>query len=69
MQDIWAIKFNTEYYVNDAGNQIYLLGLSILLSVKESILHENVEYPEQYYKGEYIADLAKEAFENLVKNF
>ncbi|MEE6631088.1 acyl-[acyl-carrier-protein]--UDP-N-acetylglucosamine O-acyltransferase, partial [Campylobacter coli] len=46
------------------GNRaIYLLGLSILLSVKESILHENVEYPEQYYKGEYIADLAKEAFE------
>ncbi|ECK8041424.1 arginine--tRNA ligase [Campylobacter jejuni] len=62
-------KFHTEYYVNDAGNQIYLLGLSILLSVKESILHENVEYPEQYYKGEYIADLAKEAFEKFGKEF
>ncbi|WP_065980188.1 arginine--tRNA ligase domain-containing protein, partial [Campylobacter coli] len=31
-------KFDTEYYVNDAGNQIYLLGLSIFLSSKESIL-------------------------------
>lgn len=62
-------KFDTEYYVNDAGNQIYLLGLSILLSVKENVLHENVEYPEQYYKGEYIADLAKEAFEKFGKEF
>lgn len=62
-------KFDTEYYVNDAGNQIYLLGLSILLSIKENILKENVEYPEQYYKGDYIAELAKEAFANFDKEF
>jgi len=49
-----------EYYINDAGRQIYLLGLSIYLSVKE-LLGEEVEWPEEYYRGEYIKELAKEA--------
>ncbi|EPP4226474.1 arginine--tRNA ligase [Campylobacter coli] len=62
-------KFDTEYYVNDTGNQIYLLGLSIFLSIKESILKEEVEYPEQYYKGDYITDLAKEAYEHFSQDF
>lgn len=54
---------DTEYYVNDAGNQIHLLGLSIYLVGKESILNQTVTFPEQYYRGEYIEDLAREAFE------
>lgn len=58
-------QVDTEYYVNDAGNQIYLLGLSIFLVGKESLLKESVTFPEQYYKGEYIEDLAKEAYENF----
>lgn len=62
-------KFDTEYYVNDAGNQIYLLGLSVLLAVKEHCLNEEVQYPEQYYKGEYIIDLAKEAFVKFEKDY
>ncbi|EAI2145733.1 arginine--tRNA ligase [Campylobacter lari] len=62
-------KFDTEYYVNDAGNQIYLLGLSILLAVKEYCLKEQVQYPDEYYKGEYIIDVAKEAFVDFEKDF
>ncbi|TQR30925.1 arginine--tRNA ligase [Campylobacter sp. MIT 99-7217] len=62
-------KFDTEYYVNDAGNQIYLLGLSVLLAVKEHCLVQEVDYPEEYYRGAYIVDLAKEAFENFDKSF
>lgn len=50
----------TEYYINDAGAQIQMLGLSILLAGREHILKEQVIYPESYYKGEYIIDLAKE---------
>jgi len=47
-----------EYYVNDAGNQIDLLGLSIQLYARENILKESVEYPESYYRGDYLEGLA-----------
>jgi arginyl-tRNA synthetase len=47
-----------EYYVNDAGNQIDLLGLSIALYARENILNETVEYPESYYRGDYLEGLA-----------
>ena len=52
-----------EYYVNDAGNQIDLLGLSIQLEGRSALLGEEVEYPESYYRGEYLSELAKEAIE------
>ncbi len=54
-----------EYYVNDAGNQIDLLGLSIQLEGRESILKEKVQYPESYYRGDYVLDLAKGAVEKF----
>ena len=55
-----------EYYVNDAGNQIDLLGLSIQLYARENILkEENVEYPESYYRGEYLEGLALGAQEHF----
>lgn len=47
-----------EYYVNDAGNQIDLLGLSIQLYARENIFKEEVAYPEAYYRGEYLEGLA-----------
>ena len=56
-----------EYYVNDAGNQIDLLGLSIQLYAREHILGEDVEYPEAYYRGEYLEDLAQGAIEKFGK--
>ena len=52
-----------EYYVNDAGNQIDLLGVSLQLEGRSSLLGEEVEWPEKYYRGEYLSDLAKEAVE------
>ena len=54
-----------EYYVNDAGNQIDLLGLSIQLYGRENILNEEVEYPESYYRGEYLEGLANGAVEKF----
>ncbi len=56
-----------EYYVNDAGNQIDLLGLSIQLYGRENILGEDVEYPESYYRGEYLEALANGAIEKFGK--
>jgi len=54
----------SEYYVNDAGNQIRLLGVSIYLGGLE-LLGKNPTYPQEYYKGEYILDLAKEAIDSF----
>ena len=54
-----------EYYVNDAGNQIDLLGLSIQLYARENLLGESVEYPESYYRGEYLEGLAQGAKEKF----
>ncbi len=50
-----------EYYVNDAGNQMDLLGLSLQLEAMSSLLKMSVEYPEKYYRGEYLKELAIEA--------
>ena len=47
----------TEYYINDAGKQMRLLGLSILLRSRQ-LAGLPVEWPEEYYRGSYIADLA-----------
>jgi len=58
-------KITTEYYVNDAGNQVDLLGLSLYLAGREHILGLVVEWPEEFYRGEYIVDLAHVAKEEL----
>jgi hypothetical protein len=52
----------SEYYVNDAGNQMKLLGLSLVSSYKKNILKQEIEYPQTYYKGEYIDDVAKDIY-------
>ncbi len=57
-----------EYYVNDAGNQIDLLGLSIQLEAQSTLLEMSVEYPEKYYRGEYMSVLASEALELFGKD-
>ncbi|GAA6851442.1 arginine--tRNA ligase [Helicobacter pylori] len=54
-----------EYYVNDMGSQIRLLGLSIWLAYREHVLQESVTYPEVFYKGEYIIEIAKKANNDL----
>ncbi len=51
-------NISSEYYVNDAGNQIKLLGLSIFLVGQDNFLDTKVCWPEEYYRGEYIFDLA-----------
>ncbi|MEG2139696.1 MAG: arginine--tRNA ligase [Bilophila sp.] len=49
----------TEYYINDAGRQMRLLGLSIWLRAKE-LAGLPVTWPEDYYHGSYIIDIARE---------
>ncbi len=49
----------TEYYINDAGRQMRILGLSILYRYRE-LLGEPVTEPEDYYRGDYVKDLARQ---------
>lgn len=49
----------TEYYINDAGAQMDMLGLSVSLAGRDFVLNEEVEYPETYYRGEYLVEIAK----------
>ncbi|XOB62585.1 arginine--tRNA ligase [Campylobacterota bacterium DY0563] len=53
----------TEYYVNDAGAQMDMLGLSVSLAGRDFVLKENVDYPETYYRGDYLVDIAQKIFE------
>ncbi|MFH0913206.1 MAG: arginine--tRNA ligase [Candidatus Omnitrophota bacterium] len=48
-----------EYYLNDEGNQIDILGRSIELRLRE-LSGEHVEFPEDYYQGDYIYEIARE---------
>lgn len=47
-----------EYYYNDAGRQITLLGESVKLRYLQ-LLGQTVELAEEYYQGEYIVELAR----------
>jgi len=46
-----------EYYVNDAGSQIRLLGESVHARILESV-GQPVTFPENGYHGEYVRELA-----------
>ncbi|MFH0941094.1 MAG: arginine--tRNA ligase [Candidatus Omnitrophota bacterium] len=52
-----------EYYLNDEGNQVNILGSSILLRYRE-LGGEKIEFPEDHYQGTYITDLARELFDD-----
>lgn len=57
-----------EFYVNDFGNQVNLLGNSVLARIKE-IKGENFIFPEEGYHGEYIKDIAKWIIDNHSSEF
>ncbi len=47
-----------EYYFNNAGRQMRMLGDSVRLRYKE-ILGDNSPFPEDHYQGEYIREIAQ----------
>jgi len=49
-----------EYYFNDAGRQMRVLADSVRLRAKQ-LLGESLSFPEDYYQGEYIREIAKKA--------
>lgn len=55
-------EVDREYYFNNAGRQMRVLGDSVKLRYLET-LGEIVSFPEDYYQGEYIKEIAKQLFE------
>jgi len=54
---------STEYYINDAGRQVELLGLSVYIALQK-IFGKDTPMPDDCYKGEYINELAKEIYDS-----
>ena len=52
-------KVVREYYINDEGVQISLLGRSVKARLRE-LSGEKSDFPEDGYKGEYIYEIARE---------
>ncbi len=63
--DFMGFDVRREYYLNDEGNQINILGRSVGLRMKE-LAGEHIEFPEDYYQGDYIYDIARLAKEKNV---
>jgi arginyl-tRNA synthetase len=62
-----GFDITTEYYINDAGAQMDLLGLSVSLAARDFIFNEDVAYPETYYRGDYLIDIANVVIEKFGK--
>ncbi|NLB82805.1 MAG: arginine--tRNA ligase, partial [Synergistaceae bacterium] len=63
-------KVEREYYINDAGLQMDILGRSTRARYFELAGRaEDAPFPEDGYKGEYIYDIAREIFDSEGESF
>ncbi len=53
-----------EYYFNNAGRQMRVLGESVRLRYLE-LLGQNIEFPGDHYQGQYIIDIARTIYEEF----
>ncbi len=56
-------EVETEYYINDIGRQMRVLGHSVYLRMLQLAGNKDVVFPEDHYQGGYIQDIAKRLFE------
>lgn len=57
-----------EYYFNNAGRQMRVLGNSVAARYLE-LLGESPEFKEEYYQGEYIKEIAKKIYDEFADNY
>jgi len=62
-----GFKVKREYYLNDEGNQITLLGKSVQSRLNE-LNGEKIDFPDNYYQGDYIYSIARQAQKEKVKS-
>lgn len=51
---------SAEYYINDAGKQMRTLGFSVWKRAKELACGDTTPFPEDYYQGTYLVDIARD---------
>ena len=57
-------KVDREYYFNNAGRQMRVLGDSVRIRYL-NLLDKQIDFPKDYYQGEYIASIAKKLKEEF----
>ncbi|MDH4231299.1 MAG: arginine--tRNA ligase [Nitrospirota bacterium] len=57
-----------EYYINDAGRQIKMLGLSLYAKYQQ-LLGRDFEFPEDGYRGQYIDEEASALYESIGEKY
>lgn len=62
-----GFEVTREYYFNDAGRQMRILGESVKARYYE-ILGEKYEFPEDGYQGDYIKDIAQGIIDEIGNN-
>ena len=57
--DAAGYRVQREYYINDAGHQVAVLGRSLEIRFRQ-LLGEDIPLPEDAYPGEYLVEVARE---------
>ena len=55
-------EIEREYYVNDAGTQVQLLGESMYARYRE-LLGKEASFPEDGYRGDYVVEWAQQVID------
>jgi arginyl-tRNA synthetase len=63
-----GFEVQREYYINDAGLQVKLLGQSVYARYQQ-ILGNAVPFPEEGYRGDYIEDISREIIKKADKKY
>ena len=58
IMEVAGYDVSREYYINDAGNQMELLGRSVYTRYLQ-LLGKEVAFPYDFYQGEYIKEIAQ----------
>lgn len=57
-------RVHREYYINDVGKQMNILGRSLYLRYLE-LLGKPIDFPEDHYRGDYMKELAREFYQEV----
>jgi arginyl-tRNA synthetase len=63
-----GFSVSREYYINDAGNQMNMLGESVYYRYLE-MMGETVSFPDTCYQGAYIKEIAREVYDTFGDRF